>query len=136
MWEGQTDEATHWLAQSLAQEANPGIIIIYEVVRLFVAAHLATAQQQYQRAALLVGLAEQANSHIHHAYAGLLRTQTDAALPAHPTFLCINHTLFVILRNLSPSLYSLLLCYNHSLRNFTRLTYRASMLRRSEHVRS
>jgi len=117
MWEGQTDEATHWLAQSLAQEANPGIII-YEVVRL------------------LFGLAEQANSHIHHAYAGLLRTQTDAALPAHPTFLCINHTLFVILRNLSPSLYSLLLCYNHSLPNFTRLTYRASMLRRSEHVRS
>ncbi len=42
--------------------------------------HLATAQAQYQRAALLFGLAEQANSQIHHAYAGLLRTQTDAAL--------------------------------------------------------
>jgi hypothetical protein len=49
-------------------------------------------------------------------------------LPAHPTFLCINHILFVILRNLSPSLYSLLLCYNHCLQNFTRLTYRASVL--------
>ncbi len=40
LWEGQTDEAAQWLAQSLTQEADPGIIIIYEVVRLFVAAHL------------------------------------------------------------------------------------------------
>jgi hypothetical protein len=80
LWEGQTDEAADWLAQSLTQEANPGIIIIYEVVRLFVAAHLAMAQQQYQRAALLFGLAEQANSQIHHAYAGPMRAQTDIAL--------------------------------------------------------
>jgi hypothetical protein len=41
-------------------------------------------------------------------------------LPAHPTFLCINHILFVILRNLSPSLYSLLLCYNHCLQTCVR----------------
>jgi predicted ATPase len=80
IWEGQTDEAADWLAKSLAQEADPGIIIIYEVIRLFVAARVATAQGQYQRAALLFGLAEQANSQIHHAYAGPLRIQTDVAL--------------------------------------------------------
>src|SRR6266508_3502906 len=80
LWEGQVDEAADWLAQSLRQEADPGIIIIYEVVRLYIAAHLATAQRQYRRAAALFGLAEQANSQIHHAYAGPLRTQTDVAL--------------------------------------------------------
>jgi hypothetical protein len=53
---------------------------MYEVVRLFVAAHLATAQGQYPHAAMLFGLAEQANSQIHHAYAGPLRTQADIAL--------------------------------------------------------
>ena len=80
LWEGQVDEAADWLAQSLAHEANPGIIIIYEVVRLFVAAHVAAAQGQYRRAATLFGLAEQANSQIHGAYAGLLRTKSDTAL--------------------------------------------------------
>jgi hypothetical protein len=64
----------------LTQEAEPGIIIIYEVIRVFVAGHLATAQERYERAATLFGLAEQANSQIHHAYAGPLRTKTDAAL--------------------------------------------------------
>jgi ATP/maltotriose-dependent transcriptional regulator MalT len=78
LWEGQTEEAADWLAQSLAYPDPP--IIIYEVVRLFVAARVATAQGQYQRAAMLFGLAERANSQIHHAYAGLLRTQTDVAL--------------------------------------------------------
>jgi hypothetical protein len=80
LWEGQVDEAADWLAQSLAQEAEQGVLIIYEVIRMFVAAHLATAQGQYRRAATLFGLAEQANSQIHHAYAGPLRIQTDAAL--------------------------------------------------------
>ena len=58
----------------------PGNILIYEVMRLFVAAHLATAQGQYERAAMLFGLAEQANSQTHHAYAGPLRSHTDTAL--------------------------------------------------------
>ncbi len=80
LWEGQIDEAANWLAQSLIQEADPGIIIIYEVIRLFIAAQLATAQQQYERAATLFGLAEQANSQIHHVYAGPMRAQADIAL--------------------------------------------------------
>ncbi len=80
LWEGQIDQAAHWLAQSLTQEADPGIILIYEVVRLHVAARLATAQQQYERAALLFGLAEQANRQIHYAYSGPIRSLADAAL--------------------------------------------------------
>jgi predicted ATPase/transcriptional regulator with XRE-family HTH domain len=78
LWEGQIDEAAHWLTQSLAH-ADPGIII-YEVVRLFVAARVATAQGQYQRAAMLFGLAEQVNSQIHRAYAGPLCAPADIAL--------------------------------------------------------
>jgi len=80
LWEGHTDEAADWLAQSLTQESDPGIIIIYEVIRVFVAARVATEQGQYRRAATLFGLAERANSQIHHAYAGLLRVQADVAL--------------------------------------------------------
>lgn len=80
LWEGQVDEAAQWLAQSLTQEAEKGIVNIYEVVRLSVAARVATAQGQYRRAATLFGLAEQANSVIHHAYAGPLRRWSDVAL--------------------------------------------------------
>jgi tetratricopeptide (TPR) repeat protein len=80
LWEGELDQAAHWLAQSLAYHANAGAITIYEVGRLFVAARLATAQQQHRRAAMLFGLAEQAHSHIHYVYTGPVRAQVDAAL--------------------------------------------------------
>ncbi len=80
LWEGELDQAAHWLAQSLAYHANAGAITIYEVGRLLVAARLATAQQQHRRAATLFGLAEQAHSHIHYVYAGPVRAQVDAAL--------------------------------------------------------
>ena len=53
---------------------------MYEVARLFVAARLATAQQQYRRAATLFGLAEQVHSQIHYAIAGPMRALADAAL--------------------------------------------------------
>ena len=53
---------------------------MYEVMRLFIAARLATAQQQYRRAATLFGLAEQTHSQIHHVIAGPMRSLADAAL--------------------------------------------------------
>lgn len=53
---------------------------IDQVQFFFVAARLATTQQQYQRAASLFGLAEQAHSQIHHVIGGTLRTLADAAL--------------------------------------------------------
>ena len=49
-------------------------------MRLWVAARLATAQQQYPRAATLFGLTEQMHSQIHHVIAGPMRSLADAAL--------------------------------------------------------
>ncbi len=80
LWEGELARAEHWLAQSLAHAADPRRITIYEVERLWVAARLATAQQQYERAATLFGLAEQMHSQIHYAIAGPMRSLADAAL--------------------------------------------------------
>ena len=88
LWKGDTSgelsravgEAEHWLRQSLAYQADPRRITIYEVEWLWVAARLATAQQQYQHAATLFGLAEQMHSQVHYAIAGPMRNLADAAL--------------------------------------------------------
>lgn len=77
---GGLDEAAQWLAQSVGYHADPDSITTTELQRLWVAARLATAQQQYQRAATLFGLAEQAHSQIHDAIAGPMRSLADAAL--------------------------------------------------------
>lgn len=80
LWEGDRDQSAHWLAQSLVHSAQSQKITIYEVMRLWVAARLATAQQQYPRAATLFGVANQAHSQIHYAIAGPMRSLADAAL--------------------------------------------------------
>jgi len=80
LWEADLDQAADWLVQSLAYEANPQRITIFQVGRLFVAARLATAQQQYPHAATLFGLAEQTHDRIHHVIAGPVRTLAEAAL--------------------------------------------------------
>ena len=80
LWEGELEQADQWLVQSLAYEADPQQITIYEVERLWVAARLATAQQQYGRAATLFGLAEQLHSQIRYVIAGPVRTLADTAL--------------------------------------------------------
>ena len=80
LWEGLLDEAEQWLAQSLAYHVDPQWITMHEVARLWVAARLATAQQQYLRAATLFGLADQAHSQVHYAIAGPMRALADAAL--------------------------------------------------------
>jgi predicted ATPase len=79
LWEGEIEQAEHWLVQSLDHQAEPYRITIFQVTRLFVAARLATAQQ-YLRAATLFGLADQAHSQIHYAIAGPMRTLAEAAL--------------------------------------------------------
>ena len=53
---------------------------IDETELFFVAARLATAQQQYHRAATLFGLAEQAHSQINHVIGGPMRALADDAL--------------------------------------------------------
>lgn len=80
LWEGDVEQAAHWLTQSLGHQADPQRITIFQVTRLFVAARVATAQQQYLRAATLFGLADQVHSYIHYAIAGPMRALADAAL--------------------------------------------------------
>lgn len=80
LWEGLVDEAAQWLAQSLANHADPQWITIHEVTLVWVAARLATAQQQYLRAATLFGLADQAHSQVHYAIGGPMRALANAAL--------------------------------------------------------
>ena len=77
---GALAEAEQWLAQSMAYHADPRQITLDEVERLLIAARLATAQQQYLRAATLFGLADEAHSQIHNAIAGPTRSLADAAL--------------------------------------------------------
>jgi hypothetical protein len=80
LWEGEVAQAEHWLAQSLNHRADPQRITMFQVTRLFVAARLATVQQQYLRAAILFGLADQVHSQIHYVIAGPVRALADAAL--------------------------------------------------------
>ena len=80
LWEGDLEQAEQWLGQSLAYHTDAHLITMYEVARLFVAARLATGQQQYQRAATLFGLADQVHSQIHYAIAGPVRSLAVAAL--------------------------------------------------------
>ncbi|MCB0085685.1 MAG: hypothetical protein KDE47_32305, partial [Caldilineaceae bacterium] len=80
LWEGAIDQAAQWLAQSLAEGAKSARITFEKVQRVWVAARLATAQQQYPHAATLFGLAEQLHSQIHHCIGGPMRARADAAL--------------------------------------------------------
>lgn len=80
LWEGDTQEAEKWLGQSLAYFNNPPKVSPYEIARLWVAARLATAQQQYQRAATLFGLAETRHGQIHHVIGGPIGNLAETAL--------------------------------------------------------
>jgi len=80
LWEGELAQAESWLGQSLAYYADARRLTIYEVERCWIAARLATAQQQYQRAAMLFGLAEQMHGQFHYAIAGPIRFLADEAL--------------------------------------------------------
>ncbi|MCE7986688.1 MAG: NACHT domain-containing protein [Caldilinea sp. CFX5] len=80
LWERELEQSEQWLRQSLAYHSDPHQITIYEVMQLWVAARLATAQQQYPRAATLFGLADQAHHQIHDAIAGPMRTLANDAL--------------------------------------------------------
>jgi hypothetical protein len=80
LWEGEIEQAAHWLAQSLDHLADPHRITMFQITRLFVAARVATAQQLYLRAAPLFGVADQMHSHIQYAIGGPMRDLADAAL--------------------------------------------------------
>jgi tetratricopeptide (TPR) repeat protein len=79
LWEGMIAEAEQWLAQSLANHAQPRWIRLEFVDCLWVAARVATLRQQYARAATLFGLAEQLGSHIGYSPVEPVRAKVDAA---------------------------------------------------------
>lgn len=79
LWEGEVEQAAHWLAQSLEHQMTPARFTIFQVGRLLLAARLATAQQQYQRAATLFGFADQVHSHIHYVIGGPMRALANEA---------------------------------------------------------
>ena len=80
LWEGKVDQADRWLIQSLAYPADAQRNRTGTVVRLFIAARVATAQAQYRRAATLFGLADQVHNQIEYVIAGPIRTLAEVAL--------------------------------------------------------
>jgi hypothetical protein len=80
LWEGDLDQAEEWLAQSMTHHAHPRWIRIELVECMWVAARLATAQQQFLRAATLFGLAEQLRRHTRYELVGPARPMVDTAL--------------------------------------------------------
>jgi predicted ATPase/transcriptional regulator with XRE-family HTH domain len=78
--EGLLGEAEQLLVQSLGYHADPGSITVSDLERVWVAARLATAQQQYKRSVALFGLADQAHSQIQYAIVGPMRTLADDSL--------------------------------------------------------
>jgi len=79
LWQGELEEAVRWMAEALTHHARPRWIRTETVDCLWVAARLATAQQQYTRAATFFGLAEQMGSRIGYVPAGPVRPLIDAA---------------------------------------------------------
>lgn len=80
LWQGEHDQAAQWLAQALTYHANPRWVRTELVDCLWVAARLATAQQQYQRAATLFGLVAQVGQRIRYAPVAPVRSLVNAAL--------------------------------------------------------
>jgi len=70
LWEGEIEQAAQWLGESLAYQPAPPYITSDELQRLFMAARLATLQQKYRRAAILLGAAESAKQQLHYTYRG------------------------------------------------------------------
>jgi predicted ATPase len=80
LWQGDHDQAAQWLAQALTYHANPRWVRTELVDCLWVAARLATAQQQYHRAATLFGLVAQVGQRIRYAPVAPVRSLVNAAL--------------------------------------------------------
>lgn len=79
---GELAQAAAWLQESQAYAAATGSGNAYEILRIWVAARLATAQRDFARAAALFGLADAAHSRIHYAIEGTPRIRAGAALTA------------------------------------------------------
>ncbi|MFN8491754.1 MAG: helix-turn-helix domain-containing protein [Caldilineaceae bacterium] len=80
LWRKELGQAEHWLAQCQVYYQQPHRITLYDVAWLLLAARLATAQQDYPRAATLFGLAEQISNRLHYASVGPIQTLANIAL--------------------------------------------------------
>lgn len=80
LWQGDLNKVTHWLTHAFVHHANPRWIKSDLVDCLWVAARLATVQQQYYRSATLFGLAAQVRSRIGYPLVEPTRPLVDAAL--------------------------------------------------------
>ena len=80
LWERRPAEAEQWLAQGLSYGIEPHWLGSALVNCFFVAARLAVARQQYQRAATLFGLAEETCRRVHYTLVEPVRAQTSNAL--------------------------------------------------------
>jgi hypothetical protein len=80
LWTADESLAAEWLAQAWIHHANPRWPRTELVDCLWVDARLATAQEQYLRAATLFGLAEQVGSQIHYVPTGPVKPLIDSAI--------------------------------------------------------
>ena len=82
LWENQIDEAEQWLSLCAAYQVDPHRIGVALVNCFFVAARLSVAKKQFQRAAVLCGVAEEMRVKTHCTLVAPVRAQVDAALAA------------------------------------------------------
>jgi predicted ATPase/DNA-binding SARP family transcriptional activator len=80
LWQGEVEESARWMAEALAHHVHPRWVRTETVDFLWVAARLAAAQGQYQRAATLFGLAGQMGQRIRYRAPGPVRPHIDASL--------------------------------------------------------
>ncbi|MEZ4617363.1 MAG: BTAD domain-containing putative transcriptional regulator [Caldilineaceae bacterium] len=77
---GEVEQATQAVAHSMVYQAKLRWLSTEVVDCLWVAARLATMQQQYEQAATLFGLAEQVRRRVYYPGNGVMRPAVDAAL--------------------------------------------------------
>ena len=82
LWARDLDDAAQWLAQSVAGQEAPHQVTLDGMQQVFVAACLAGARGEYQRAAALCGVAAAAHQQIRNVYAGPLPELVNGTLAA------------------------------------------------------
>lgn len=88
LWGGELAQAEQWLGEAFRYvtiQDNGNAVNAYDIMRFWVAARLATAQQRFGRAALLFGLTDTLHGRIQYAVAGPARVLAAEALAAVQT---------------------------------------------------
>lgn len=80
LWEGEVAEAEDSMAQCLTLQGTARRFTVPLLVQVLLAGRLATAQEDYRRAAMIFGFGNQAQRRMGIEYPGPLRAPADAAL--------------------------------------------------------